>query len=461
MHPALVTAILTGSAFLAGVDLFIVNVAFDEIGRDFGTASLGRLSWILNAYAVVYAALLVPMGRLTDRYGRRSGFVAGLAIFTLASLGCGLAPGVWWLVALRVVQAVGAAAMTPASLGLLLAVLPPERRAAGARLWAMTGALAAALGPAAGGALVQLSWQWAFWINVPLGVLLVVLAWRYVPDVRHNLDAPRPDLLGGVVLIGAIGALVLGLVQGNDWGWAASRTLTAFVVGVLLLGLFAWQNRRHAAPVLDPRLFAVPSFTWANLATLIFNAGFGAALLGGILWMQHAWDYSALRTGLAIALGPLAVPITAQLAPRVLPRVPPGRLVVAGCLAFAAAAVWQAAGLSTSPAYWSTFLPAWILAGIGVGLASPNLVAAATSAAPSALGSTASGVVSMARQVGIAVGVAILVGVVGSGAPDLDRARAAWLVVAGTCALAALAALAAVAMEAARRSAVELAVEAA
>src|SRR6185437_16650235 len=136
----LAIAILTGSAFLASLDLFIVNVAFDEIGRDFGISSLGSLSWILNAYAVVYAALLVPMGRLTDRYGRKSGFVAGMLVFTLASLACGFAPGVWWLVGFRVAQAAGAALMTPASLGLLLAALPPERRAAGARLWAMTGA---------------------------------------------------------------------------------------------------------------------------------------------------------------------------------------------------------------------------------------------------------------------------------------------------------------------------------
>src|SRR4051812_30823145 len=150
-----ITPILIGASFLTGLDLFIVNVAFDDIGRDFSTGghapSLGDLSWILNGYAVVYAALLIPAGRLTDRYGQKGGFVAGLSVFTLASLACGYADGVWVLVALRATQAVGAAAMTPASLGLLLATLRPEKRALGARVWALSGAVAAALGPAAGG----------------------------------------------------------------------------------------------------------------------------------------------------------------------------------------------------------------------------------------------------------------------------------------------------------------------
>jgi MFS family permease len=147
-----------GAAFLAGIDRFIVNVAFDEIGRDFAGAGLAELSWVLNANAVVYAALLVPMGRLADRAGQRRGFIAATALFMLASLACGFAPGIWWLVAFRVLQAVGAAAMTPASLGLLLAAVAPEQRGSAARLFAMTGAVAAALGPALGGGLVQLSW---------------------------------------------------------------------------------------------------------------------------------------------------------------------------------------------------------------------------------------------------------------------------------------------------------------
>lgn len=441
----LVTLVLVGSAFLAGVDLFIVNVAFDEIGRDFATGgnppSLSQLSWVLNAYAVIFAALLVPMGRLTDRYGRKAGFVGGIVVFTLASAACGLSTGVWELVAFRGLQAVGAAAMTPASLGLLLAALPPERKAPAARLWALTGALAAALGPAVGGGLVQLSWHWAFWINLPIGVLLVVGAVRYVPDVRHNEGAPRPDLSGAVLLAVAVGALVLGLVQGNEWGWSSGRVVGAFVGSAVALGAFGWLTTHHPAPVIDPALLRVRAFTWAGLTTLVFNAGFGAGLLAGILWMQQAWGYSALATGFAVAFGPLFVPATSLLTHRIFPTARAGTLAILGCLVVAAGAALMSLSLTTTPSYWTTVAPGWALVGVGVGLAMPNLVASATSALPPEQVSTGSGVVTMARQVGLVLGVSVLVAIVGA-SPSLDAFRTAWWVIAGASVVAAACAVA-------------------
>ncbi len=445
-HPVLVTALLTGATFLAGLDLFIVNVAFDDIGRDFAASgsapTLSQLSWVLNGYAVVFAALLIPMGRLTDRYGRKAGFVGGVALFAAASLACGLADDAWTLVAFRVLQAVGAAAMTPASLGLLLGALPPERRAAGARIWALASAVAAALGPAAGGVLVQASWHWAFWINVPIGALLVVLALRHVPDVRHNAGAPRPDLVGAVLVTGSIGTLILGLVQGNDWGWTSAGVLGSFAAAVLLAAGFAVVSARHSAPVIDPALLRVRTVRWANLAALVYNTAFGSSLLLGILWMQNAWDYSALRTGFAVAVGPLLVTPTSILAARLLPHVPPGRLIAAGSVVFGLAASWQAVVLSAEPAYLTTFLPGWLLGGVGVGLAMPNLVAAATAGLPPEQASTGSGLASMARQVGMALGVSILVGILGSGVASLADVRSAWVFIAVASALAAAAALA-------------------
>jgi len=447
---SVVTTVLVGSAFLTGVDLFIVNVAFDQIGHDFGTGSLSSLSWILNAYAVVFAALLVPMGRLTDRYGRKAGFVAGLALFTLASLACGLSTNVWELVGFRAVQAVGGAAMTPTSLGLLLAALPVERKAPAARLWALTGALAAAFGPAVGGGLVEISWRWAFWINVPVGVLLVVAALLWVPDVRHNAGAPRPDLLGGVVIAIGIAALVLGIVQGNDWGWASPRVIGSFAVAVVLLALFAWQTTRHPSPVIDPALLRVRSFSWANVAMLVFNLGFGVALLSRILWMQEQWRYSALTTGFAVALGPVFVPITSVIAHRLFPRARPGVMVAIGGAVFAASAVWTTLVVSTTPAYWTTMFGPWILGGIAVGLTLPNLVASGTASLPPEQASTGGGVISMARQVGLVLGTSVMVSILGSGAPHEGRFQVVWLFMGATSILTSLAALA---MEASRRPA--------
>jgi len=449
-HQRAATGILTGAAFLASLDLFIVNVAFDEIGRDFATTDLGRLSWILNAYAVVYAALLVPAGRLTDRYGRKPGFVAGMTLFTAASLLCGLAPGVWWLVAARVLQAVGAALMTPASLGLLLATLPPERRAAGARLFAMTGAVAAAFGPAVGGGLVQISWQTAFWINVPIGIGLVIAAIRVVPDVRHNQDAPRPDLLGGLILAIAIAALVLGIVQGNDWGWTSTGVISAWLVAAVGTAALAYRITQHHAPVIDPELLRIPAFAWANVSQLVFNIAFGVGLLSRVLWMQEHWDYSALRTGFAVAVGPAFVPITSILATRFLGRLSSGALIAIGTTLFAASGLWQALTTGSDPAYLAEMLGPWVVGGIGVGFALPQLMAAATSSLPPHQAATGSGVVNMGRQVGLVLGISVMVGLLGTGLPDLAHFQRVWVFMAIASLAAAAAALA---MQAARRPA--------
>ncbi|WP_240769430.1 MFS transporter [Nocardioides sp.] len=439
-------AILTGASFLAGLDLFIVNVAFDDIGRDFSTGavhppSLGDLSWILNAYAVVFAALLIPAGRVADRYGQKGGFIAGLTLFTAASLACGYADDVWTLVALRALQAVGAAVMTPASLGLLLAALPPERRPSAARGWALSGAIAAALGPAAGGVLVQLSWHWAFWVNVPVGIALMAAAMRLVPDARHNEGAPRPDLIGALLLAVAVGALVLGLVQGNDWGWSSNRTISAFVAAAAALLVFVAFSRRHPNPVIDPGLFRVRSFTSVNIATLLFNGSFGAALLLAILWMQQVWGFSALETGFAIAAGPLVVPVASILAGRLFGHFHPSRLIATGGVVVAVGATLLLVGLTTDPSYWSTVLPGWLIIGAGVGLGLPNLVAAATATLPPAQSSTGSGIISMARQVGLVLGVAILVGILDTGVANLDTVRWAWLFIAATALASSVAAL--------------------
>jgi len=410
----LVLTVLSLAAFMASLDVFIVNVAFDDIGRDFHGVGLANLSWVLNAYAILYAALLVPAGRITDRYGRKGGFLVGLALFTVASAACAASPGIWWLVAFRAVQAVGAAVLTPASLGLVVALAPLDKRARAVRIWAATGALAAALGPAVGGLLVEASWRWVFLVNVPVGVVAIVAAAAVVGRSRDESATRLPDLLGAGLLAVAIGALTLGVVQGTRWGWTDPRIDTAWFVTVLALAGFVLSSRRHPLPVITPTLLRVRAFTWSNVTALLFSVTFAASLLAAVLWLQQVWGYSALRTGLAVAPGPLMVPAFAAVAHRLAARIRIGFVVAAGCGLFAVGSVVVAVSVHQSPHYVTEILPGWLIGGAGVGLALPAILSSATADLPVAQSATGSAVVTMSRQIGTALGVSLFVAVLGT-----------------------------------------------
>ncbi len=442
-HPGRVLAVLSLAAFMASLDVFIVNVAFDDIGADFPGTTLSQLSWVLNAYAIVYAALLVPAGRIADRYGRKGGFLLGLAIFTVASAACAASGGIWMLVAFRVLQAVGAALLTPASLGLVVAAARPEDRARSVRIWAATGALAAALGPAVGGMLVEASWRWVFLVNVPIGIGALIAAAVWVPRSRDESVTRIPDVLGALLLAVSIGALTLGLVEGPSWGWGAGRTDTAWALTVLAFIGFLASSRRHPVPVIDPSLLRVRAFAWSNVTSLLFAAPFAAALLTNILWMQQVWGYSAIRTGFAIAPGPLMVPIFAAVAHRLAAHVPIGRIVAVGCLLVGAGGVLTSLSVGSVPNYATSVLPGWLIGGIGVGLALPSILSSATADLPPARAATGSAVVNMNRQIGTALGVSLVVAVLGSpvGYPAAHQAfQHTWWAFAAVAVLAALAA---------------------
>src|SRR4051795_3320478 len=224
-HRWQVLIVVSAAVFMASLDLFIVNIAFPAIASDFGGTSLASLSWVLNAYAIVFAALLVPAGRTADRLGRKRSFIAGLTLFTVASGLSAAAPNVELLVAARILQAVGAAAVFPTSLALLLPEFPPAQRRTAVSIWAAVGAVAAAAGPPIGGILVQAGWQLVFLVNVPIGIVLLVAAVRVLTETREPKGTPQPGLVGSLVLIGAIGTLTLGIVKSADWGWGATSTL--------------------------------------------------------------------------------------------------------------------------------------------------------------------------------------------------------------------------------------------
>ena len=254
-RPGAVLAVLSSAAFLATLDVFIVNVALKDIGREIGgsSSSLADLSWVLSAYAILYAALLVPAGRLADRFGRKGGFLLGLGLFTAASLGCALSDGLWVLVAFRCLQAAGAALLTPTSLGLLLTSTPPERRNRAVRIWAVSGSLAAASGPVVGGLLIGASWRWVFLINVPLGLAALVAAIRLIPASEPVEDRNLPDLAGGVLFATAISLLALGLVKAPEWGWGSGRRDRELAVGCGRVGSFRGEVRTSSRTGDRPR----------------------------------------------------------------------------------------------------------------------------------------------------------------------------------------------------------------
>jgi EmrB/QacA subfamily drug resistance transporter len=439
-----VLIILSLAAFMASLDLFIVNVAFADIGHDFPGTSLSDLSWVLNGYAVLYAALLVPLGRLADRYGRLTGFLGGFALFTVASAACAASPNLWSLVAFRGLQAVGAAALTPTSLGLLLAATPAEQRVRAVRIWAAVGALAAAFGPVIGGVLVQASWRWVFIVNVPVGIIGLVAARRYVPDSRDQSVQRIPDLLGAALIAVGIGSLSLALVKGADWGWSSSYDIGAFIVAGLGIAGFWVRSERHPLPIVEPTLLRVRAFAWSNVTALLFMVAFAGALLSIVLWLQVVWGWSALKTGLGVAPGPLMVPVFAAVSQRLAHRVGPGLLAAIGCVAFAIGTVLIAVSVGPHPSYAADILPGWLIGGVGVGFALPTIMSAATADLPPARSATGSAVVTMSRQIGLVLGVSVFVAVLGTPSryPELHAAfRNAWWVVAGFSILGALTAL--------------------
>jgi EmrB/QacA subfamily drug resistance transporter len=408
-----VVGVLALAVFMSSLDLFIVNLAFPYISRQYPGTSLSSLSWVLNGYTIVFAAVLVPAGRWADRVGRRRLFVAGLASFSLGSVLCGVAPGVAALIAARVIQAAGAGVMVPASLSLLLAAVPAPGRAKALGTWSALGALGAALGPVIGGSLVQVNWRWVFWINVPVGLAAVVLAVRVVPESRDPGSRGRPDLLGAGLLAAAVGLVAFALVEAPSWGWGSAGFIGLLAASLVSGTAMVARSRRHHSPVIELELLRSRTFSGAFAASILYYAGFGAFVLGAVEFLTGVWHYSAVVAGLAIAPGPLMVlPFARLVAPRLAAWLGgPGRVAVIGCLVNAGAQLLWLSQIQATPAYATHLLPAQLLGGAGVGLSIPSLLGAGSMSLTPARFGTGSGILNTARQVGTVLGVAGLVAI--------------------------------------------------
>lgn len=433
-------AVTAAGGLLVSLDVSVANALMPAIGADFTGDGRAAVSWVITAYAIVFAAALVPAGRIADRAGRRRTYLGGLAVFALGSVVCGVAPSLPVLIAGRAVQGLGAAAASPASLGLLLAATRERDRATYTARWTGAAALGMTIGPFVGGFLTTLGdWRWAFLVNVPIVAVVAVWAPRMLPETPRHPGRRLPDPIGAVILVGAAAALTLGLSEASDWGLAHSVQCVA--IGLALAVLFVRRSGTVSDPLLDLALLRHRRVAVAGAVSVLYAAALFSMVLSFMLFFVGRWHVDLVQAGAAVVpMGLVVVVLTTRvgrLADLVGYRVP-----IAAGAALMAVGLCLSAGLLSGDEFAVRWLPLALLMGIGVGLCYPLLAAAAVHGLHQADLAAASGLNQSGRQLGAALGVAMSVGVLGpSTTPSLARFHVVWLVAAGFCALAAAAAV--------------------
>lgn len=404
-------AVLCLGAFLVVLDTTIVNIAIPNIITGLHS-SLDHVLWVLNAYTLVYAALLITGGRLGDLYGPRRLLIAGIVVFGAASVACAVAPSAGILIAARVLQGVGGALMTPQTLAMIPAIVPPNRRGRAIGLWSGSAGLAAAVGPSLGGVLVTTAgWRWVFLVNVPAGIIAIAGAYALLPGVvpgrRHRLD------IGGIVLASVgLAAVVFGLVEGQRYAWGTITgpiTIPAVMAaGAVSLAAFVVWERRQPEPLLPPALFASRSFTVSAWVILVIQTVMLAFIVVAGLFFQSALRMTALDAGIALAPMPLTLMLVAPLAGRLAERVDVKFILMGAMLVAASGVGWLVSSVSTM-ATSVTFIPALVVTGAGLGCGFAVVMTVGMRGIAPQFAGAASGVLNTFRQVGGAMGGAIAV----------------------------------------------------
>ncbi len=401
--------------FMALIDITIVNITIPQLERDLDT-SVDQVSWVLNAYNIMFAVLLVSMGRLADQFGRRRFFLLGMSIFTVGSLLCALSSSIDALIAFRVVQAVGAGILAPLALAMTTLVFPPAQRGLGLALMAVVANLAAAIGPPLGGVLVEFAtwpwdsgWHWIFLINVPIGIVGIGLALRVMPETRDPHAGTEVDWWGMATIGGSIFCLTYGLVEANNHGWGSPLIVSLLAASALLALAFALAQRYGRHPMLTPALVKNVQFVGACITFLLFAIGMMGALFMTVLAFVNLWGYSELKAALAITPIPVVGLVVAPIVGRLSNRVPPRVFGVPALIAMTTGLLLLS-GMPSEPDYWKV-LPGLVLMGAGMGATFPAVnIGSMGSVRGQELG-LGSGIVNMSRQVGFAIGVALLVAV--------------------------------------------------
>jgi EmrB/QacA subfamily drug resistance transporter len=388
------------------LDNTVVNVALPTIQRDLG-AQLSELEWIVTAYALTFAALLLTGGKLADLLGRRRIFISGLTLFAGASLACALAPSAEFLIGARAVQGVGGALLNPASLSIVAATFPPRQRGMAIGIWAGVSASALAIGPLIGGLLTEhVGWSSIFYVNVPIGIVAVIASLVLIDESRDTSDGQRLDPLGLVTSSLGLFALTYGLIEANSYGWTSSRILGAFALAAVALAAFVLLEANQRRPMLDLGLFRSRTFLGANIVFLLVVLAMFGVLFFVSLYLQNILLYSPVKAGAAFLPMTIAVVVVAPLAGRASDRLGSRWLMTFG-LVLVAGQLLYLSRLGIVETYW-TLVPAMLLGGIGMASTMPAATAAALSAVPVDKAGVGSAVVNTSRQLGGSLGIALM-----------------------------------------------------
>ncbi|MFI9511040.1 DHA2 family efflux MFS transporter permease subunit [Nocardia sp. NPDC052566] len=397
--------------FMVTLDNLVVTFALPNIRAELG-ASLQDLQWFVNAYTLAFASLLLTAAALGDRLGRRRIFLAGIALFTLASAACALATAPWMLIAARAIQGFGAAAVMPLALTLLSAAVPERMRSAAIGIWGGITGLGVAVGPVVGGAVVNgLSWQWIFWLNVPIGLAVLPFAARVLTESRSA--SRRLDPLGLVLAAGGVLAVVWGVIHGADDGWTSVGVVSALIGGAALLAALIVWELRTPDPMLPLRLFRSRAFRVSNATGFTFAVGVFGSIFLLAQYFQVVQGYSALASSLRTLPWTLAPMVVAPLAGLVIDRVGARTLLTAGQALLAVALAWMAA-VTTVDAGFFAYLGPFVLGGIGMGLTFAPGATVVMASATDQDRAMASGTNSTIREVGVAMGVTVLASIFAS-----------------------------------------------
>jgi EmrB/QacA subfamily drug resistance transporter len=441
---------LAFALFMIMLDNTVVNVALPSIQSDLGIG-LSELEWTVNAYALTFAVLMLTGGKLADFLGRRKVFLVGLAVFTASSLACGLATGGEMLIGARAVQGLGAALMLPATLSIITATFPPSQRGMAIGIWAGVSAMALAIGPLIGGLITEnINWSWIFFVNVPIGVLGLIVGRMVIRESRDTSAEQRLDFPGLIASGVGLFALTFALIEANSYGWTDPVILGLFVLSAVSLVAFVLLEMHQRAPMLDLSLFRSSTFAGANVVALLVTLAMFGVFFFMSIYMQNILGYSATKTGAAFLPMTILIILIAPIAGKSSDRVGSRALMTAGMLCLAASLlIFSRLGLQST--FWD-FLPGLLVGGVGMGLVMTPMTAAALGSVPVEKSGVGSGVLNTFRQLGGALGIAVMGAIVASyvdlsgGRPDpssfVDGFRVALEVSAGFALLGAVIAVA-------------------